>query len=76
MGRESDSGAALTGARGGGTVAGRRRCVRGAAVRGGEEEHKGRGGFFGRSVLENGEKFPIPPILVPIYLVPAIRRRS
>ena len=49
MGRESDSGATLTGARGGGTVAGQRRCVRGAAVRGGEEEHKGRGGFFGRS---------------------------
>ena len=65
MGRESNSGATLTGARGGDTVAGRRRCVRGAAVRGGEEEHKGRGGFFGRSAWENGEKFPIPPILVP-----------
>ena len=76
MGRESNSGAALTGQRGGGTVAGRRRCVRGAAVRGGEEEHKGRGWFFGWSAWENGEKFPISPILVPIYLVPAIRRRS
>ena len=76
MGRESDSGAALTGARGGGTVAGRRRCVRGAAVGGGEEEHKGRRGFFERSARENGENFPIPPILVPIYLVLSIRRRS
>ena len=53
MGRESDSGAALTGARGGGTVAGRRRCVRGAAVRGGEEEHKGR--------RVNGKKNPHSP---------------
>ena len=61
MGRESDSGAALTGARGGGTIAGRSRCVRGAAVRGGEGEHKGRRGFFGRSAWENGEKIPHSP---------------
>ena len=65
MGREIDSGAALTGARGSSTVARRRRCVRGAAVRGGEEEHKGRREFFGRSAWENGGKFIISPILVP-----------
>ena len=53
MGRESDPGAALTGARGGGTDTGRRRCGRGVAVGGGE-------GFFGGRRGRVGKKSPVP----------------
>ena len=65
MGRESDSGAALTGARGGGTDTGRRRCIRGARSAAAMRSARGGEGFFGRSAREDGEKIPILPILDP-----------
>ena len=75
MGRESDSRAVLTGARGGGTNTGRRRCGRGATVGGGEEESRSGGeGFFGGRRGRVG-KNPLYPYLVPNYLVPDHRRR-
>ena len=75
MGWESDSGGVLTGARGGGTNTGWRRCGRGATVGGGEEESRSgdEGVFGGRRgrVVKN----PLYPYLVPNYLVSAHRRR-
>ena len=75
MGRESDSGAVLTGARGSGTNTGRRRCGRGATVGGGEEESRSGGEVFFGGRRGRAGKNHMYTYLVPNYLVAAGRRR-